>query len=141
VPNPTYHEVCGKNTGHAEMVQVAFDPQQISLRDIFEVFFTIHNPTTPNRQGADVGPQYRSITLYHNDEQKRLAEEVIADFNAREIWTAPLVMEVEPMEQFYPAEEEHQNFNRRNPNQAYCQAAVALKVAKLRKQHTEKLRK
>jgi peptide-methionine (S)-S-oxide reductase len=141
VPNPTYREVCGKNTGHAEVVQVTFDPQQISLRDILEVFFTTHNPTTPNRQGADVGPQYRSIILYHSDEQKRVAEEVIADFNARGLWTAPLVTQVEPMEAFYPAEEEHKDFYRRNPNQAYCQAVIAPKVAKLRKQHMDKLRK
>jgi peptide-methionine (S)-S-oxide reductase len=141
VPNPTYREVCGKNTGHAEVVQVTFDPQRISLRDILEVFFTTHNPTTPNRQGADVGPQYRSIILYQDDEQKRVAEEVIADFNAREIWTAPLVTQVEPMEAFYPAEEEHKDFYRRNPNQAYCQAVIAPKVAKLRKQHMDKLRK
>jgi peptide-methionine (S)-S-oxide reductase len=141
VPNPTYREVCGKNTGHAEVVQVTFDPQQISLRDILEVFFTTHNPTTPDRQGADVGPQYRSIILYHSDEQKRVAEEVIADFNARGLWTAPLVTQVEPMEAFYPAEEEHKDFYRRNPNQAYCQAVIAPKVAKLRKQHMDKLRK
>jgi peptide-methionine (S)-S-oxide reductase len=141
VPNPTYHQVCGKNTGHAEVVQVTFDPQQISLREILEVFFTTHDPTTPDRQGADVGPQYRSIILYHDDEQKRIAEEVIADFNAREIWTAPLVTEVEPLEAFYPAEEEHRDFYRRNPNQAYCQAVIAPKVAKLRKQHMDRLRK
>jgi peptide-methionine (S)-S-oxide reductase len=100
-----------------------------------------HSPTTPNHQGADAGPQYRSVILYHSLEQKRAAEEVVAGLNTREIWAAPLVMEIEPMKAFYPAEEEHQNFNRRNPNQAYCQAAVAPKVAKLRKQHMEKLRK
>jgi peptide-methionine (S)-S-oxide reductase len=140
VPNPTYREVCGKDTGHAEVVQVTFDPQQISLRDLLEVFFTTHDPTTPNRQGADIGPQYRSIILYHTPEQERIAEDVIAGFNAREIWTAPIVTEVEPLEAFYSAEEEHKDFYRRNPNQAYCQAVIAPKVAKLRRQHMEKLR-
>jgi peptide-methionine (S)-S-oxide reductase len=95
----------------------------------------------PNRQGADVGPQYRSIILYHSDEQKRIAEDVVVEFNARGIWTAPIVTDVEPLEAFYPAEEEHKDFYRRNPNQAYCQAVIAPKVAKLRSQHMDKLRK
>ena len=140
VPNPSYREVCGKQTGHAEVVQVTFNPGMISLREIFEIFFISHDPTTPNRQGADVGPQYRSIILYHTPEQKRVAEEVIEEFNAREIWTSPIVTELKPLEEFYPAEEEHQDFFQRNPNQPYCLIAIAPKIAKLRKQYMDKLK-
>lgn len=140
VPNPTYRQVCEKNTGHAEVVQVAFDPQQISLRELLEVFFTTHDPTTPNRQGADVGPQYRSIVLYTDEAQKQVAEKVIADLEARGLWDAPVVTELVPLEAFYPAEPEHDDYYRRNPYQPYCQAVIAPKVAKLRALHLDKLK-
>lgn len=140
VRNPSYREVCGKKTGHAEVVQVTYDPREITLRDILEVFLTTHNPTTPNQQGADVGPQYRSIILYHTPEQKQVAEETIADFNAQGIWGAPIVTEVKPLDAFYPAEEEHKAFYQRNPNQPYCQAVISPKLNKLRSQHMDKLR-
>jgi peptide-methionine (S)-S-oxide reductase len=139
VPNPTYRQVCGKTTGHAEVVQVTFSPQEISFRELLEVFFTIHDPTTPNRQGGDVGPQYRSIILYHSPEQRQTAEEVIADLQRQGVWADPVVTEVEPLEAFYPAEEEHQGYYRRNPNQGYCRVVIAPKVAKLRSRYLEKL--
>lgn len=141
LPNPTYREVCGKSTGHAEVVQITFDPQQISLRELLDVFFTTHDPTTLNRQGADVGSQYRSIILYQSPQQKQIAEEVVADFNARKIWAAPIMTEIQPLEAFYSAEPEHLQFYQRNPNQAYCRIVIEPKVAKLRKEHMEKLRK
>lgn len=140
VRNPSYREVCGKKTGHAEVVQVTFDPQEIALRDILEVFLTTHNPTTPNQQGADVGPQYRSVILYHTPEQKGIAEETIADLSAREIWPAPIVTEVKPLDAFYPAEEEHKAYYQRNSEQPYCQAVISPKLSKLRSQHKDKLR-
>jgi peptide-methionine (S)-S-oxide reductase len=140
-PNPTYQEVCGKNTGHAEVVQVTFDPQQISLRELLDVFFTTHDPTTPNRQGADVGSQYRSIILYQSPEQKQLAEQVIAEINAQQVWSAPIVTEIKPLEVFYPAEPEHVQYYQRNQNQGYCRMVIEPKIAKLRKQRMEKLSK
>jgi peptide-methionine (S)-S-oxide reductase len=139
VPNPTYRQVCGKSTGHAEVVQVTFDPQEISFRELLEVFFTIHDPTTPNRQGADVGPQYRSIILYHSPEQKKIADGMIAEVERQGVWSDPVVTEVEPLETFYSAEEEHQGYYRRNPNQGYCRVVIAPKVAKLRSRYLEKL--
>ena len=140
VENPTYEEVCGKGTGHAEVVQVTFDPSVISYRDLLEVFFTVHDPTTPDRQGADVGPQYRSAIFYHSPEQKAAAEEVIRDVDARKLWDAPIVTEVAELSSFYPAEAYHDDYFRRNPYQGYCQVVVAPKVVKFRKQHMEKLR-
>lgn len=140
VANPSYREVCGKNTGHAEVVQVEFDPQRITLRQLLEVFFTSHDPTTVNRQGADLGPQYRSIVLYRSPEQRQVAEQVIADLTAQRLWSSPVVTEIEPLAAFYPAEEEHRQFYRRNPAQGYCQAVIAPKLAKLRSHHLEKLR-
>lgn len=140
VPNPSYRQVCGGETGHAEVVQVEFDPAQISLRDLLAVFFTIHDPTTLNRQGADVGTQYRSIVLVHTPEQEALAEEVLRDLNARGVWGKPIVTEVAPLDDFYPAEEEHKQYYRRHPEQAYCQAVIAPKLAKLRKHHLDRLR-
>jgi peptide-methionine (S)-S-oxide reductase len=139
VPNPTYEQVCDKSTGHAEVVQVVFDPHQLSLRELLEVFFTTHDPTTPNRQGADVGSQYRSTIMYQSPQQKEIAEQVIVDFNARKIWAAPIVTEIKPLETFYPAEDEHLQFYQRNPEKAYCRAVIEPKVAKLRQQHREKL--
>jgi peptide-methionine (S)-S-oxide reductase len=141
VPNPTYEAVCRKDTGHAEVVQVSFNPEEISLREILDIFFTIHDPTTPNRQGADVGSQYRSIILYHSPEQKAVAEKVIKGLEEEKVWSAPIVTEMHPLETFYRAEEEHEQYYRRNPNQPYCQIVVEPKVAKLRSKYRDKLRK
>ena len=135
VANPTYEQVCGGRTGHAEVVQVTFNPETIAFRELLEIFFTIHDPTTPNRQGADVGPQYRSIILYDSSGQKTVAEQVIADLEAERNWDAPVVTEVAPLTGFCPAEGYHQEYFRRNPNQGYCQAVIAPKLAGLRKRH------
>ena len=140
VENPTYEEVCGKGTGHAEVVQVTFDPSVVTFREILEVFFTVHDPTTPNRQGADVGPQYRSAIFYHSPEQKAVAEEVVRDVNERKIWDAPIVTEVAEFSEFYPAESYHDDYFNRNPYQGYCQVVIAPKVAKFRKQYLEMLK-
>lgn len=141
VRNPTYNQVCAGTTGHAEVVQVTFDPREISYRELLEVFFTIHDPTTLNRQGGDVGTQYRSAIYFHTPEQKATAEEVIAALNAEGVWDAPSVTEVAPLEVFYPAERYHQEYYRRNANQPYCQVVIAPKVAKVRKQYLEKLKR
>jgi peptide-methionine (S)-S-oxide reductase len=140
VANPSYQQVCNGDTGHAEVVRVAFDPTKISYREILEVFFTIHDPTTLNRQGADIGTQYRSAIFYHSDEQKKIAEEVMAEISAEGIWKNPLVTQLEPAPEFYPAEEYHQEYFARNPNQGYCQVVVAPKVAKFRSKFLSKLR-
>ena len=140
-PSPSYYQVCTGTTGHAEVVQVTFDPQVTSFRELLEVFFTIHDPTTLNRQGADVGTQYRSAVFYHTPEQKEVAEQVIADLNAEKIWDAPIVTEVAPFTAFYPAEAEHQEYYQRNQSQPYCRAVIAPKVSKFRKQYLEKLKK
>ncbi len=140
VPNPTYQQVCAGTTGHAEVVQITFDPQIISFRDLLQVFFAVHDPTTPNRQGADVGPQYRSIILYHNQEQKEIAEEVIAELEAAKVWPNPIVTEVVPLQAFYPAEEYHQKYFKRNPQQPYCRVVIAPKLAKLRQKFGHKLK-
>ncbi len=139
VANPSYQQVCAGTTGHAEVVQIAFDPQVISFKELLEVFFTIHDPTTPNRQGHDVGTQYRSIILYHSPEQRAIAEQTIEQLGAARVWDAPIVTEIRPYTEFYPAEEYHQEYFRRNPQQPYCQVVVAPKVAKARKQFLEKL--
>jgi peptide-methionine (S)-S-oxide reductase len=140
VPHPTYHEVCAGTTGHAEAVQIRFDPSQVSYEDILKVFFTIHDPTTLNRQGADVGTQYRSAIFYHSEEQKAAAEKVMQELEAQKIWRAPIVTEVAPFTTFYPAEDYHQNYYANNPRQPYCQVVVAPKVAKFRKQFIGKLK-
>jgi peptide-methionine (S)-S-oxide reductase len=140
VANPSYEQVCSGRTGHAEVVQVTFDPSQISYQELLEVFFTIHDPTTPNRQGHDIGTQYRSIILYHSPEQRAAAAETLARLEAAGIWNAPIVTEVVPYTVFYPAEDYHQEYFRNNPAQAYCQAVVAPKVAKARKQFLAKLK-
>lgn len=132
VANPTYREVCGETTGHAEVVQVTFDPDIISLKEILSVFFTIHDPTTLNRQGADVGTQYRSVIFYHNEVQRETAVSLIEELNNAHIWDNPIVTEVVPFEQFYVAEEYHQNYYVNNPGQGYCRVVVAPKVAKFR---------
>ncbi len=140
VPNPSYRQVCTGTTGHAEVVQIAFDPQVISFRELLKVFFTIHDPTTLNRQGADVGTQYRSAIFYHSPEQKAIAEQVIAELNAAGIWDAPIVTEVTPFTAFYPAEEYHQEYYQQNPSQPYCQVVIAPKVAKFRKEYLAQLK-
>jgi peptide-methionine (S)-S-oxide reductase len=140
-PNPTYEQVCTGATGHAEVVQVTFDPQTITYRDILGVLFAIHDPTTLNRQGADVGTQYRSAIFYHSLEQKAVAEQVISELNAAALWPRPIVTQVAPFEVFYPAEDYHQEYFARNPTQGYCQAVVAPKVAKFRKQFLDRLKK
>jgi peptide-methionine (S)-S-oxide reductase len=140
VPNPTYEQVCTGTTGHAEVVQVTFDPAVVSFREILEVYFSIHDPTTLNRQGADVGTQYRSVIFYHTPEQKRTAEEVIAKLEAAGVWDDPIVTEVTPSSAFYGAEDYHQKYFRRNQRQPYCQVVVTPKVAKFRKQNLDRLK-
>jgi len=139
--NPSYREVCNGNTGHAEVVQVHFDPNVISYRDLLNVFFAIHDPTTLNRQGADVGTQYRSAIFHHDDEQKMIAEELVKDLNAQKIWDKPIVTEVAKLDKLYMAEDYHQEYFAKNPYQPYCQAVVAPKVSKFRKHHLEMLKK
>jgi len=141
VPNPSYEQVCGKQTGHAEVVQVSFDPAEITYADLLRVFFTIHDPTTKDRQGADIGPQYRSIILYDSEEQKRTAEAVMAEITAAGIWGAPLVTELVPLTQFWPAEPEHQDYFARNPWSGYCRAVIAPKVLKFRKNFADRLKR
>jgi peptide-methionine (S)-S-oxide reductase len=140
VANPSYRQVCAGTTGHAEVVQITFDPQALSFRELLEVFFVTHDPTTLNRQGADVGTQYRSAIFYHTPEQKETAERLMADLNAARIWDAPIVTELVPFREFFPAEEYHQEYFRRNPGQGYCQVVIAPKVAKFRKQFAAKLK-
>ncbi|HYY97377.1 MAG TPA: peptide-methionine (S)-S-oxide reductase MsrA [Pyrinomonadaceae bacterium] len=140
VENPTYREVCDGETGHAEVVQITFDPSEVSYRELLEVFFTIHDPTTPNRQGADVGTQYRSAVFYHSPEQRETAEQVIAEMEAARVWDSPIVTEVSPLTQFYPAEDYHQDYFENNPSQPYCRAVVAPKVSKFRKLYLDRLK-
>jgi peptide-methionine (S)-S-oxide reductase len=139
--NPSYRAVCNGDTGHAEVVQVHFDPNIVSYRDLLNVFFAIHDPTTLNRQGADTGTQYRSAIFYHDDEQKRIGEELIKDLNAQKIWDRPLVTEVTKLDKFYMAEDYHQEYFARNPYQPYCMAVVSPKVSKFRKHFIEMLKK
>jgi peptide-methionine (S)-S-oxide reductase len=139
--NPTYREVCSGTTGHAEVVQVKFDANLLSYRDLLNVFFAIHDPTTLNRQGADTGTQYRSAIFHHNDEQKQIAEETIKDLNSQQIWDRFIVTEVTAFDKFYMAEDYHQEYYAKNSSQPYCQAVVAPKVAKFRKHFLEMLKK
>lgn len=139
-PNPSYRDVCTSTTGHAEVVQITYDPAVVSFKDLLDVFFTIHDPTTLNRQGADVGTQYRSAIFYHTPEQKNVAEQAIADLTASHVWNDPIVTEVAPLQPFYIAEDYHQEYFAHNPNQGYCQFVVAPKVAKFRKHYFEKLK-
>lgn len=140
VANPTYRQVCNGDTGHAEVVQVTFDPKVITYREILEFFFAFHDPTTLNRQGADVGTQYRSAIFFHSPEQKQVAEDVIATLSKDNPWGRPIVTQVAPLETFYRAEDYHQGYFRNNPGQGYCQAVVAPKVSKLRKHYAAKLK-
>jgi len=141
VKNPEYREVCKGTTGHAEAVRITFDPQAISFKDLLDVFFTVHDPTTLNRQGADVGTQYRSAIFYHSPEQKATAEKTIADLNAAKLWNAPIVTQVAPLTDFYEAEMYHQEYYANNPRAPYCMAVIAPKVSKFRKHYLEKLKK
>lgn len=140
VDDPTYEQVTSKKTGHAEVVQVHFDPDTISYREILEIFFAMHDPTTLNRQGADVGPQYRSIILHHSDEQKRTAEAVMNELGEENVFDDPIVTELAPYEAFWKAEAEHQDFYRNNPQWGYCRVVISPKVAKLRETYREKLK-
>jgi len=139
--NPSYKEVCGGRTGHAEAVQVVFDPKVISYREILALFFSMHDPTTLNRQGADVGTQYRSVIFYHYDKQKDVAEQFIKELNAAKIWKAPIVTEVTPFSAFYPAEDYHKSYFKQNRAQPYCQVVIAPKLAKFREHYSDKLKK
>ncbi len=141
VANPTYQQVCGGRTGHAEVVQITFDPTVVSFRELLEVFFTIHDPTTLNRQGADVGTQYRSAIFYHSDEQKQVAEQVIAAMTEAHLWPHPIVTEITPIDQFYVAEDYHQEYFARNGGQPYCQVVIAPKVTKFRKLYLDRLKR
>jgi peptide-methionine (S)-S-oxide reductase len=139
--NPSYREVCTGTTGHAEVVQISFDPEAISYREILEVFFTIHDPTTLNRQGDDIGTQYRSAVFYHTDEQNRITEEVIAKLESEHTWDAPIVTEVVSFQKFYAAEDYHRDYYSRNSNEPYCRIVIEPKVAKLRKYFFDRLKK
>jgi peptide-methionine (S)-S-oxide reductase len=138
---PTYEQVCSGRTGHAEVVQIKFDPKTISYEDLLHVFFTIHDPTTRNRQGADVGTQYRSAIFYHSDQQKAAVEKVIAELDAASIWDGPIVTEVTAYTKYFPAEAYHQNYYNQNASQPYCKVVIAPKVAKAREKFFEKLKK
>lgn len=141
VANPSYEQVCTGTTGHAEVVQVTFDPAVVSFRDLLEIFFVIHDPTTLNRQGNDTGTQYRSAIFTHSAEQAATARAVIAELVAGKVWEDPIVTEVVPLDRFYPAEEYHRDYFRRNPGQGYCRVVIAPKVAKVRQHYFEKLKK
>ncbi len=141
VPNPTYELVCTDTTGHAEAVQITFDPAVISFEELLRIFFSVHDPTTLNRQGNDVGTQYRSAIFYHTPAQKATAERVIHELEASEVWDHPVVTEVTPFTAFYRAEEYHQDYFRKNPDAGYCRAVVAPKLAKFRKRFHERLKK
>lgn len=141
VSNPTYEQVCGGRTGHAEVVQLTFDPSEISYRDILDVFFTIHDPTTLNRQGNDVGEQYRSIILYETPEQEQTARSVIDELTKSGLWPRPIVTQVAALDRFYPAEAYHQNYFEQNPYQPYCQIIIAPKVAKAREKYLSRLKR
>ncbi len=141
VIDPSYEQVCSGRSGHAEVVQVDFDPRELSYRDLLKVFFAIHDPTTPNRQGADVGTQYRSVIFAHDPEQADTARDVIRELTEEGLFEAPIVTEVEPFVAFYPAEAHHQEYYARNPNQPYCMAVVAPKVGKFRKHFVDRLKR
>ena len=141
MPRPSYGDVCTGSTGHAEVVQVCFDPQVLSYRDLLNVFFAIHDPTTLNRQGADVGTQYRSAIFYHDEDQKQIAAQLLGELDSQRIWDKPIVTEVVKFEAFYAAEDYHQEYFAKNPLQPYCMAVVAPKVAKFRKHFIDRLKK
>jgi len=138
--NPTYEQVCGGATGHAEVVQIRFDPARIGVKDLLRIFFTVHDPTTLNRQGADVGTQYRSVVFYADEAQRAAAEAVRKEIEEAGIYDAPIVTEIRPLDAFYPAEKYHQRYFENNPGQPYCQFVIAPKVAKFRKQFEDRLK-
>lgn len=140
-PNPTYEQLCSGRTGHAEVVQLGVDPSVTSFREILEIFFAMHDPTTLDRQGGDVGPQYRSVIFYHSPEQEEVAEAVISELTAEGVWEDSVVTEVTPFDTFYPAKEDHQGYYQGHGDQPYCQLVINPKVDKLRKDFTHKLRK
>jgi peptide-methionine (S)-S-oxide reductase len=140
VPNPTYEQVCTGKTGHAEVVQVTFDPAVLSYKDLLRVFFTVHDPTTLNRQGADVGTNYRSVIFYHSSEQQKEASEVMQEITSAGVWDAPIVTQLQPFEAFYDAEECHQDYFKNNPNQPYCRIVIAPKVQKFRQHYLQRLK-
>lgn len=140
VPQPSYEQVCTGRTGHAEVVQITYDPAEIDYRELLRIFFTIHDPTTLNRQGADVGTQYRSVIFYHSPEQHQIAEEVIAEVAREGLWRDPIVTQLVPYTEFYPAEEYHHRYFERNPHQGYCRVVIAPKVAKFRQKYMERLK-
>ena len=139
--DPTYREVCSGTTGHAEVAEIRFDPNEISFKELLQVVFAVHDPTTLNRQGNDVGTQYRSAIFYHNDEQRRIAEETVKEIEAEGIYDDPIVTEIVPFEKFYPAEDYHQEYFANNPTQPYCMAVVAPKVAKFRQKYVNRLKR
>jgi peptide-methionine (S)-S-oxide reductase len=139
VSNPTYEQVCSDETGHAETVRITFNPTVISYRQLLEIFFTFHDPTTPNRQGADVGSQYRSVIFYLSQDQQTMAESVIHEFETEKVWGAPIVTELKPLVAFYKAEDYHQGYLEKNPRQGYCMFVIAPKVSKFRKKYQSML--
>jgi peptide-methionine (S)-S-oxide reductase len=140
VKNPTYEQVCGKGTGHAEVVQVSYDPSRLTYREVLEVFFSIHDPTTLNRQGNDVGSQYRSAIFTHDDSQQATANEIIRELTAEHAYSDPIVTEVVPLDEFYPAERYHQDYYRQNTTQPYCSYVISPKIAKFRKKFASRLK-
>jgi len=140
VPNPSYEQVCTDRTGHAEVAKVTYDPSEITYRELLEVFFSTHDPTTLNRQGADEGTQYRSVIFYGNDEQKRQAQDIIKELTAERVFRGPIVTELAPLTEFYPAEDYHHEYYKRNPAKPYCQVVIAPKLAKFRAHFQTKLK-
>lgn len=138
--NPTYHQVSTGSSGHAEVVQITYDPNLVSYEDLLNIFFTIHDPTTLNRQGADIGTQYRSVIFYHNESQRETAERIMHEISEDGLWNDAIVTQLLPYQEFYVAEEYHQDYFRRNPNQGYCRVVIAPKVAKFRQKYTSKLK-
>ena len=138
--NPDYDQICTGSSGHAEVVQIAFDNDVVNMRTLLQVFFTMHDPTTLNRQGADIGAQYRSVIFYHTDGQKQEAETLISEYQEEKIWSSPIVTQVLPLPHFYPAEEYHQDYYRNHSAQGYCQAVISPKLAKLRQQYRSLLK-
>ena len=139
--NPTYQQVCTGKTGHAESVQVSFNPSRLLYREILEIFFSVHDPTALNRQGIDVGTRYRSAIFYHNEQQKAIAEELIGELNKAHLWRKPIVTQIAPLDKFYPAEDYHQEYFSRHPEQAYCQMVISPKVNKFRQQWAKRLKR
>ena len=139
--NPTYQDVCTSKTGHAEAIQFSFNPSKISYREILEIFFSIHDPTTLNRQGADIGTQYRSAIFYHNEQQKTIAEEMISNLDRAHLWQEPIITQILPLGKFYPAEDYHREYFLRHPEQSYCQVVIEPKMVKFHKGWTKRLKK